>query len=550
MKIEHLQEELRRAGVQISRRDLMRYAMVGGAAMAAGLPAFATRAAAQDAAAQPTPGGVWRMALAGTPTAYPVTAPAALVDLLVNKTIYNNLTQYRLNEGVIEVVPDLAESWEANPELTQYTFKLRPGVLWHDGTPLTSADVKFTFETLLNPEVNASARGVISSIDTVEAPDELTVVFNLKYPFAPLPVMLGYNQAIVPKHLLEGQDPNQPTEFLAHPIGSGPFKFKQLVQGSHLEVEANENYFEGRPLLDGIFFVIITDGNARVAQVRSGEIDLAVVDASQVETLEGDDNIVLRQVPQVNYYFFAVNHTVPRLQDVRVRQALSMAINKQAIVDTLLKGYAQVATGPIHPFLGDYYNPNVQTYAYDPEAAQALLAEAGWTKNDDGKLVNAAGEVFTIRFNGPQGYPAMEQVLIYAQQEFQNLGMEVTLEIPEWSVHLEQYHALQYDLLMQWWVTPPDPDLYDHYYSESSSNWWAYKNPQLDELLVQARSTADHAHRVQLYHQIQEMVAADLPVIYLYHQQEIQALSKRTRGFVEMGYRDALTWSELIWVQQ
>ncbi len=548
MRIEALQQELARSGVQVSRRDLIRLAAAGGAALAAG-PLLTGPVAAQDALA-PTPGGIWRMAIGGTPTVYPITAPAALVDLLVNKTIYNNLTQYQLVDGAIQAVPDLAESWESNPELTQWTFKLRSGVLWHDGTPLTSADVKFTFETLLNPEVNASARGVISSIDTIEAVDDLTVRFNLKTAFAPLPVMLGYNQCIVPKHLIEGQNLNQPAAFLAAPVGTGPFRVKELSAGNYLEVSRNDAYFGGPALLDGIIFKTITDGNARAAQIRSGEIDLTVIDPAQVDSMAGASNLVLRQEPQVNYYFLAVNHSIPKLQDPRVRQALSHVLDKNAIVASILAGAGQVATGPIHPFLGDYYNPNVQTYAYDPDAAAQLLTDAGWTKGDDGILVNAAGERFTLLINGPKGYPVLEQVLVYAQSEFQQLGIEVTLDIPEWTVHLEQYHDLKYDLLVQWWVTPPDPDLYDHYYSTSSSNWWAYNNPELDPLLIEARSQADHAARVELVHQIQTMVALDLPVLYLYHVQEIQALSSRTQGLVEMGYRDALTWSELIWVTQ
>jgi len=263
MHIDHVQAELQRAGLHVSRRDLMRLAMAGGAAAALGAP-FMTRreALAQE---EPVVGGVWRMALTANPTAYPITAPGAIVDILVNKTMYNNLVKYQLTEGVIEVVPDLAESWEANADLTQYTFTLRSDVTWHDGEPLTADDVKFTFDSVLDPEVTARFSGPISSVESVEVVDPQTVVFNLKSSFAPLPVMLGYNQAIVPKHLLEGQDLNQPTEFLAAPVGSGPFKFGTAQQGSYLEVVANEDYFLGRPNLDRIIFQVITDGNARVA---------------------------------------------------------------------------------------------------------------------------------------------------------------------------------------------------------------------------------------------------------------------------------------------
>lgn len=575
MEIERVVDELRRGGTPVSRRRVLRMAALGSLGIAgAGIlaacgggsesPTTAPSGGSSGSGAGSTPsaegtpgsgggeakkGGVWRMAITANPTAYPITAPGALTDILVNKTIYNCLVQYRLEGDAIEVVPDLAESWEAASDLSEYTFKLKSGVTWHDGQPLTAEDVKFTMDAVLDPNVNASGRGVVSSIDSTEVVDDQTVKFVLKYPFASLPIMLGYNKPIVPKHLLEGQDLNEPAEFLRKPIGTGPFKFQEFVQGSHLAVEANPDYFEGAPLLDGIIFKIIPDGNARVAQVRSGEIDFTVIEPAQIDALSGVDNVEIRYVPQVNYYFFAINHSSPKMQDVRVRQALVYAINRQAIVDQVLKGHGKVATGPINPLLGPYYNPDVPTYDYDPERAAALLEEAGWTKGSDGILTNAQGEKLTIRFNGPKGYPAMEQVITYAQQEYQKLGIQVTLEIVDWPVHLDMYHNLEYDLLMEWWITPPDADLYDHYHSESSSNWWAYKNPEIDDLIVKARSEPDEQRRIELYHELQRKLAEDVPVVYLYYPEEIQAMSTRTKDLPAMGYRDALTWMEKVWVE-
>lgn len=580
MEIERVVDELRRGGTPVSRRRVLRMAALGSLGIAgAGILAAcgggsespttapsggssgsgsSGSGAGSTPSAEGTPGsgggeakkgGVWRMAITANPTAYPITAPGALTDILVNKTIYNSLVQYRLEGDAIEVVPDLAESWEAASDLSEYTFKLKSGVTWHDGQPLTAEDVKFTMDAVLDPNVNASGRGVVSSIDSTEVVDDQTVKFVLKYPFASLPIMLGYNKPIVPKHLLEGQDLNEPAEFLRKPIGTGPFKFQEFVQGSHLAVEANPDYFEGAPLLDGIIFKIIPDGNARVAQVRSGEIDFTVIEPAQIDALSGVDNVEIRYVPQVNYYFFAINHSSPKMQDVRVRQALVYAINRQAIVDQVLKGHGKVATGPINPLLGPYYNPDVPTYDYDPERAAALLEEAGWTKGSDGILTNAQGEKLTIRFNGPKGYPAMEQVITYAQQEYQKLGIQVTLEIVDWPVHLDMYHNLEYDLLMEWWITPPDADLYDHYHSESSSNWWAYKNPEIDDLIVKARSEPDEQRRIELYHELQRKLAEDVPVVYLYYPEEIQAMSTRTKDLPAMGYRDALTWMEKVWVE-
>ena len=308
---------------------------------------------------------------------------------------------------------------------------------------------------MLNPEVNASQRGNIARISTVEAPDDLTVVFTLSSPYADLPIMLGYNVGIVPKHLLDGQDLNEPTAFLQQPIGTGPFKYKEFSAGDFLSVEANPDYFDGAPHLESIIFKIVPDGNARVAQAQSGEIDLAIVEPPQVEALSGSESATVREVPQVQYYFFAVNHTSTTMQNVLVRQALSTAIDKDAIVNELLGGYGAVATGPINPLLAEFYTAEVTTYPYDLEAAGALLDEAGWTLDGD-KRVNASGAPLTIVINGPQGYPTLEQVLIYAQQQWEGLGVTVELIIDEWTVHLEKYRTQDYDLLLNWWITPPD----------------------------------------------------------------------------------------------
>jgi peptide/nickel transport system substrate-binding protein len=537
----------RRSTMRLGRRDLLRLAALAGFGAAAGAGRFGT--AGPQIAWGAARGGVWRMAIPGNPTAYPITIPGKLVDILVDKTMFSTLVKYELRNGAIRVVPDLAESWSANAALTEYTFRLRRGVRWHDGRPLTADDVKFTVEAQLNPKVNAGMAGVVSAISEVAAVDPATVRFTLKAPYASLPVMLGYNIAIVPKHLLDGQDLNQPVSFIQHPIGSGPFKFKTFVQDSHLEVEANREYFGGAPLLDGIVFKVIPDGNARLAQLKSGDIDFTVIDPPQVAAVQGSPGLEVRRAPQVNYYFFAINHDRPKFADARVRQALSYAIDKQAIVKNILKGDGRVATGPINPLLGAYYNPNVEAYPFNLEKAQSLLAEAGWRKGPDGVLANASGEKFTLLFNGPKGYPVMEQVITYAQQQYQRLGAAVTLDIVDWPVHLQKYHDRQYDLLMEWWITPPNADLYDHYYSGSSNNWWGYKNPALDRMLVAARSEPDEQKRIAMYHDVQAAIAKDVPVIYLYYPPELQALSTRTQGLPLIGYRDALTWMSKVWLR-
>jgi peptide/nickel transport system substrate-binding protein len=518
-----------------------------GAATPSGSGAGTAESAATKTAGKP--GGTWSMAIISNPTAYPITAPGALTDILVNKVIYNNLMRYDLkDQKTIVPSPDIAESFEANADATEYTFKLRSGVKWHDGQPFTADDVVFTMKAVLDPNVNASSRSTISAVQSIEKTDDLTVVFKMKFPYVPFPVKIGYNMAIVPKHLLDGQDLNQPTEFIKHPLGPGPFKFKSYTPASFLATERYDDYFRGPALLDGVVFKIVPDVNTQVAQLRSGDLDFTVIEPEQVDPLKSSSNIKVVNALQVNYFFFAVNHKVDLFQDKQVRQAIAYAIDKKAIIHNVLGDTATVATGPINPLLGDFYYPDVQTYDLDLDKAQQLISAAGWTKGSDG-ILQKDGKKFSFVLETDKGNPSREQIVTFGQQALQKLGMDVQIQFYERNVHLQRYRDEQYQMLMEWWITPPDPDVWDHYYSTSNNNSWAYSNPDVDKLLDQGRQQTDHAQRVTTYQQLQTLLAEDVPIMYLYYPQEIQALSARTQNFVALGYRDALTHMEGDWLK-
>lgn len=463
--------------------------------------------------------------------------------------MFNDLTKFALEkDGTITTVPDLAVSWQGSPDLTEYTFKLRDDVKWHDGKPFTADDVKFTIDAMLNPKVNGAEAGNISSIKETQVVDPHTVKFLLHYPYSDLPTMLGYLQFVCPKHLLEGQDLNNPTEFLKHPVGTGPFMFKSMQTGNFLETTANPNYFDGAPHLDSVIDKVVPNPETQVSNVRAGQLDFCIIGPQDVSSLKSSPNVTVRRVPQVRYEYLGFNHKSPLLKDARVRQALDYAIDKESIIKNILLGFAKVATGPINPLLGKYYNPDVQTYPHDPDKATALLKEAGWVKGSDGTLANGSGEKFHVRLISPNNVPAYKQIVVYLQQEYQKLGLSVDVEVDEWTVNAAKTKAFQYELMMYYWQDPPSPDMYDHYYSTSTSNSWAYSNQQVDDLIIKARSEPDEAKRVQNYHQLQEIVAKDLPVIYLYNLDELEAINSHTQGLPEMGYRNSLLFMNKVWL--
>ena len=472
------------------------------------------------------------------------------MDILVNKTIFSTLVRYQLVNGGIQVVPDLAQSWTANASLTEYTFKLRSGVKWHDGQPLTADDVKFTLDAQLNPKVNAGLSGVVAAIKETQVVDPLTVKFVTQYPYASLPVMLGYNIAIVPKHLLQSQDLNQPVAFIQHPVGTGPFKFKSFTQDTAMEVEANPDYWGGAPMLDGIVFKVIPDGNARLAQLKSGDIDFTVIDPPQLAALQGVSGITVRRAPQVDYYFFAINHDLPKFADLRVRQALTYAIDKQAIVKNILKGDGRPATGPDQPAPGRVLQPERRHVPVQHGQSGGPARRGGMEEGPGRHSSQRAGAEVHALDERAEGLPRDGAGAdVRASSSTRRSGS--TRRWRSWTGRCTSTRTVkrQYELLMEWWITPPDPDEYDHYYSASADNYWGYKNTALDSLLIKARSEPDLQKRVALYHQIQDLIAKDIPLVYLYYPPELQAMSSRTQGLPLIGYRDALTWTSKVWLE-
>jgi peptide/nickel transport system substrate-binding protein len=513
-----------------SRNGFSRRALLAGAA---GLPLAALLATRPIEAFAQSREKTFILPVNGDPYRWPF-APA-IPNILFNKTVFSGLVKYDL-DGVTPV-PDLAESWQSADAIT-WTFKLRTDVKWHDGTPFTADDVKFTFDAMIDPNVTVTNKGVLVNLVSTEVVDPATVKLTFKEPVASVPVGIGYLIFILPKHLLEGTDLNDPAAFVANPVGTGPFKFQEFVSGDHTTVVPNPDYFGTKATVEAVIFKQVPDLNAQVAQILTGEIDIAFPEVSQLAAVEKNDNLQVLLTTPIQYFFIGFNHRLPIFQDVRTRQALAYAVDRQTIIDKVVQGKAIPATGPVHPRIEWAYNPNVTTYGYDPEKAKALLAEAGWAAGDGGTLVKD-GTPLKFKLTSTSGNAIRQQINTAIQQYYKAVGAEIELEFLEPNVFDQQMFGFTFESLMHFSQLQPDPDLINYYGTDRTNNYFGYSNPEVDELLAQGRGTTDQAQRAEIYKKFQEIVANDVPAVFFYHPQEIDVVSKRITSYPQLDYRNA-----------
>ena len=529
-----------------------------GATSAAPAASSASGAPTTAAAAQPTTsaasaavgspvagakGGTIKFPVGSDPIPNPITVAAGLSSILGNKTMFNGLIRY--NSKTLNPEGDLAEKWEIAPDGLSITFTLRQGVKWHDGQPFTADDVKFTFDTMLDPKVNANFRSNIKGVTAAVVNSPSSVTLKLANPLPSLPIQLGYNIHMVPKHLLSGQDINAPKEFLAKPIGTGPFKFLEATPGSTMTVERNDNFHFGAPLLDKITFVVRPDLNAQLAQLKTGELDFMLMEPDIAATVKNDANIIVQNASQVNYYFIAFNNKKPPFTDKLVRQALAMAIDRDSIVKNVLGGAGVVANGPINPLLASSYTDDVKKWPYDPKAAGVLLDSAGWKLGADG-IRAKDGQKLAFELITDKGNTSRESIAQIAQQAYKAIGADVKINVMEFNASLVRYRVDQkndFEAIVEYYITAPDPDVYAFYATGGSQNNWNYSSPQADDLLTKARSELDPTKRGALYKQFLGVVAEDQPMTFLYYPQEIRGLRARLQNVPTVGIRDAIVYS-------
>ncbi len=449
----------------------------------------------------------------------------------INGLVYDGLVKY---DADLNLIGQLAESWQVSPDGLTITFKLRHGVKWHDGAPFTAQDVLFSYQVMVDPKTPTAYSGNYLQVKKAEALDDYTFRVTYGEPFAP--ALESWGLSILPKHLLAGKDITK-SPLGRHPIGTGPYKFKEWRAGEKIALTYNPDYFEGRPYLNGFLYLVKPDTATMFLEFKSGNLDRMNLNPLQYtrQTEYPKFNRLFNKYRYVpfSYIYLGYNLEDPRFADRRVRQALTYAINKKEIIDGVLMGLGEQAYGPYKPGTW-YYNPNVPKFAYDPEKAKALLAEVGWRPNSEGIMVKD-GRPFEFTILTNQGNDIRERTAVIIQGRLRQVGILVKIRTVEWAAFVKEFiQKGNFEAMILGWNTGIDPDQYDIWHSSKVKpgelNVTHYQNPEVDRLLDEGRHTFDREKRRRAYFKFQEIIAEDQPYTFLFVPDALPAISKRFRG--------------------
>ncbi len=421
----------------------------------------------------------------------------------INSLIFSGLTAHDADN---KVVPALAETWEYDKEHYTYTFHLRKDVKWHDGQPFTASDVVFTLEAILNPENESEIVSNYEDIVSMAAVDDYTFTLTLS---APNVAMLDYlTIGILPRHLLEGK--NLITDsFNQNPVGTGPYKLTHWDVGQSITLEKNQDYYGKTPSIDTVIFKIVPDEKTRALQLKSGEVDLAQITPQDAKEFESNTDFTVYDMKTADYRGILYNFNNDLFKNnPELSNALSYAIDRQAIIDSVLLGHGEVAYSPLQ--MGPYNNPDIEKFSYNPQKAQEELEKAGWKKGDDG-IYAKNGTRLSFKINCGEGDQVRIDMATICAEQLRSIGVEASV-----AVNAKTDWAGQETYLIGW-GSPFDPD--DHTYkvfgTDKGANYSAYSYEKVDALLKKARETDDNNKRLAYYQQFQQAMTEKMPYTFI-----------------------------------
>jgi peptide/nickel transport system substrate-binding protein len=522
------------------------------------------RGAASGDQGRPVPGGRLVIGMQQEPEILNEAVNSMVADVYVCSLIFSKFVKYN---DRMELVPDLIEKIPTvanggiSPDYLTYTYHLRKNARWHDGAPVTSYDAKFSYEVMVHPQINVETRQGWDIVDRVETPDSHTVVFHLREIYANFVGDCFYDESVLPRHLLEralGPD-FQNADYHRHPVGSGPFVFKEWVPGSHIIVRANKDYYGSGPYLDEIVIKFIPDANSLVLQLQTGEVSgLDNAPTTLLKTVGAVPGARLYRNAALFNEHLDLNCESPILRDRLVRRALALATDRKEISDKIYDGIWQPAYGDDYP-QSPYYVASVETLsAFDPAKAEELLKQAGWIDRRGGGIREKAGKPLKLTISTMTGNVNRERTEMVLKEQYRRVGVDLEIRNHHFS---ELYASFDeggilrrgtYEIALYAVLMPPDPSTKDGSYSADfippkGQNFTRIRNEQLTRLLAAGNRTVSFDERKRIYDEVTAILTEEAPVVPLLWVTQLDCMPKALENYRPNPTQSGDTWNANEW---
>ena len=477
-------------------------------------------------------GGTLINAMAGEPSNLIAMIAGDSASSAIAGNIFNSLLKYDEN---LDYAPDLAESWEISNNQKTITFKLKKNLQWADGKPLTSADILFTWRLITNPNTRTPYSSDYQLVKNASTPDPLT--FKVTYESSYAPALDTWTSLhILPKHILKDEDINN-TFFSQRPTGSNYYKLDEWISGQQVTIKANDKSILGAPSISKLISRIIPDTSSQFLELTADNIDVMNINPIQFQRVfparkDLQQKIALYKELGNGYTYLGFNLKKAPFNDIRVRQALNYAIDKDEVIKGVLLGLGEAISSPYKPGTR-WNNPNLSPYPYNPTKALKLLKNAGYVKDKNGSLIkNGTPLKFEIITNQNK---QREMTAVLIQRRLQEIGVEVSIRVIEWASFVNRFIKTgEFDVVVLGWSLSLDPDQYNIWHSSQQGpgqfNFLGYSNNRVDKLLELGRKELNPLKREKIYHEFSKYLLEDSPIVYLYAGYGLSAVHKRVKG--------------------
>src|SRR5919202_618228 len=481
-------------------------------------PAAAKPTAAPAAAGgQPKRGGILKVGMQADPTSLDPQKTSLTALFHVTEHIYSALVRLKPD---LTVEPDLAEKWDISADGKTYTFTLRKGVKFHSGRPLTSADVKYTFDRLVDKATASPNASLLAPAESIATPDDGTVVITLKQADASFLTNLTSPATVIinPDAVQQNGDLTRTAD------GTGPFRFKEYVPNTRVVLDRNPEYYEsGKPYVDGVEMTIAADDTARTAAVRTGTVDfIEYAPLKDIPVLKNDSSLTLAGDQNTNIRFIGLNVTRKPFSELKVRQAIALAIDREAVLGPAVFGFGTPTVEIFPP--GYWAGLGVKTSAPDVARAKQLLADAGYPQG------------FSTTILSWSQYSFLSNAAVVVQDQLKQIGISADINLEENAAFIKDYLDNNFDLTVSGTSAYVDPnDIYlRNFGTNQPSNAVRYSNPKADDLIAQGVATTDQTKRKQIYQQLQQLLLEDAPWVNLYIANQFEAMKTYVKGYTHI----------------